>query len=351
MVLGGLAAFAADPPTRLATYREQVQGRATGVYEIGDDLYVHVQMPVGKSENTSRLKMRASLKANELLRQWAFDYTKGDRAKMPAVSDGFARLLEILDDANPLWRIGDWEIRLTGQEHSGQDGKGFWLGPIVGKADMVRQIPESLRCAVPDRDKAIAALRSLLPQMVRQSPSHVYAKCGAVDLLDDKMSVPADIKTEYTAVEERLKAYQPQFEDDFLGLAPFGKSSEQPQRDSGKRAFEVFKGASDLSQKWDAVLFAMRENPDDKVLWNLCGRLLHMKGDNLGSLICFRRSLALDPQYGFALANAALAYRGLNCPKMAIGYAILALALSNDVWCREKALEVLDFDNHQRTVK
>ncbi len=350
MVLGGLAAFAADPPARLATYREHVQDRATGVYEIGDDLYVHVLMPVDKSESTSRLKMRASLKANDLLRQWAFDYTKEDRAKMPTVSDGFARVVQILDDANPLWRIGDWKIRLTGQEHSGQDGKCFWLGQIVGKADMVRQIPESLRCPVPDRDKAISSLRLLLPQMLRQSPSHVYAKCGAIDLLDDKMSVPTDIKTEYAAVEERLKAYQPQFEDDFLWLAPSGISLES-QRNSGKKALEVFKGASDFAQKWDAVLLAIRENPGDKVSWNLCGRLLVMKGDNLGGLICFRRSLALDPQYGFALANAALAYRDLNCPKIAIGYAILALALSNDVWCREKALEVLDFDNHQRTVK
>jgi len=342
--------FAADPPARLTTYREQVQGRETGVYEIGDDLYVHVLMPVDKSENTSRLKMRASLKANDLLRQWAFDYTKEDRAKMPVVPEGFARVVEILDDANPLWRLGDWKIRLTGQEHSGQDGKGFWLGQIVGKADMVKQIPESLRCPVPDRDKAISSLRLLLPQMV-VPPSHVYAKCGAIDLLDDKMSVPTDIKTEYAAVEERLKAYQPQFEDDFPGLAPLGKFSEQPQRNSGKRALEVFKGASDWTQKWDAVLLAMRENPGDKVSWNLCGRLLHMKGDNLGGLICFRRSLALDPQYGFALANAALAYRDLNCPKIAIGYAILALGLTDEIWCREKALDVLDFDNHQRTVK
>ena len=351
MVLGGLAAFAADPPARLATYREQVQHRATGVYEIGDDLYVHVLMPVGKSENTSRLKMRASLKANDLLRQWALDYTKEDRAKMPIVPEGLSRVVKILDDANPLWRIGDWKIRLTGQEHSGQDGKGFWLGQIVGKADVVRQIPESLRCSVPDRDKAISSLRLLLSQMLRQSPEHVYARCGAIDLLDDKMSVPTDIKTEHAAVEERLKSYQPRFEDDFLWLAPLGKSSEQPQRDSGKRALEVFKGASDFAQKWDAVLLAVRENPGDKVSWNLCGRLLVMKGDNLGGLICFRRSLALDPQYGFALANAALAYRDLNCPKIAIGYAILALGLTDEIWCREKALDVLDFDNHQGRTK
>ena len=453
----GSAVFAADPHARLSTYREQVQNRPSGVYEIGEDLYIHVLTPLGKNGAPSRQKMKAVGKAYDLLHQWVLDATKEERSRTVSAPDGLVRLVAVLDHVNPLWRFGDWKVRFAGQEHSGLDKKNLWFAQFVTKSNIVSQIPESLRVPIPKKEMELASARVLLPQLVKSFPARAYAECGTLDLMKDKVAVDAGVKVEYAGVEDRLKVYLAQsefckelvrmknrlagsetetwlreecrpveirqeqteiatnvvsfgvvrtncverretaaevvalgmscgekvtetqwvdgvcevvetrtvilstvrtnvlkriktriagdarFEDIFLGGVPVERVACM-QKERGRKAVEIFKGTSDLPEKWRAVLLALRENPGDKEVWNLCGRLFQMKGDGLGALICFRRSLALDPLYDFALVNAALSYRDLGCPRLAVGYAILAIGLTDDTWCREKALGVLGFD-------
>ena len=206
MVLCGSAAFAADPQARLSIYKAEVLGKATGVYEIGDDLYVHVQMPTGKGGISPALKMKAVTKANNLLLHWALEYTKADRQKLGSLPVGFASIVNLLDDANPLWRFGDWKVKFSGQEHTGQDKTHFWLGQFVAKADIVAQIPESFRKAIPDERRVVSALKLMLPQMLDNSPKRVFEMCGVLDCGSIDVT-NANLKVAYDETAKMLDDY------------------------------------------------------------------------------------------------------------------------------------------------
>ena len=165
---------------------------------------------------------------------------------------------------------------------------------------------------------------------------------GVYEVVETRTVVLSTVRTNVLRRIKTRIAGDARFEDIFLGFVPVERVACM-QKERGRKAVEIFKGTSDLPEKWRAVLLALRENPGDKEAWNLCGRLFQMKGDGLGAVICFRRALALDPLYDFALVNAALSYRDLGCPRLAVGYAILAIGLTDDTWCREKALGVLGF--------
>ena len=211
MVLCGSVAFATDPQSRLSIYKAEVLGKATGVYEIGDDLYVHVQMPAGKGGISSALKMKAVAKANNLLLNWAIEYTKADRQKSESLPAGFAAIVNLLDDANPLWRFGDWKVKFSGQEHVGMSNGSFWMGQFASKADIVAQIPKSFRNPAPDEKSAVSALKLMLPQMLKNSSQRVFEACGAIDCASTT-STNANLRKEYdnvaVLVGEYLKSSQ-----------------------------------------------------------------------------------------------------------------------------------------------
>ena len=109
----------------------------------------------------------------------------------------------------------------------------------------------------------------------------------------------------------------------------------------GKAAERVFYGTCAPEERERLVLDALRENPGDKVLWNLYGRLLQGKKDWLGARICFRNALRLDHEYQFALTNLALTYQAMGKRKLAVAAAIVAYGLSTDGWCLSQSEGVL----------
>ena len=207
MVLHGSTAFAVDPLSRLGVYQSEFKNRESGVYERDGDLFVHVAIPAGRRDSAQRLKLKAVTRANDLLRQWAIDFTRQDRAASQPAAAGMKCILDLLDDASPLWRFSDWNVKFKGQEFSGQDKSVFWLVQIARKDDIVKQIPDSFRMSAPSREKTVATLQLLLPQMLKSSADRVYGKCCAFDLDKD---CPGDVaaKQEYgriaAAVEKHL---------------------------------------------------------------------------------------------------------------------------------------------------
>lgn len=203
-----LGADVVKSPARLAAYQNEIRGKASGVYEVGDDLFVHVRMPLETRHNPARMKMKCLLMANDLVQRWAIDLTKTDRenAIPDRVSEGVRKAHQILDAANPKWRFRDWNVKLSGQELSGFDKSSLWFVVIVPRRDVESQIPESWKRAIPDARETAVALRVFLPQILKQDSSSVYSQCGAEDI-QPGAAVSAESHREYVAVSARLAEY------------------------------------------------------------------------------------------------------------------------------------------------
>lgn len=132
----------------------------------------------------------------------------------------------------------------------------------------------------------------------------------------------------------------PRFERLFLGGGCL-TNSVASRTSRGIAAEQVFYGMSTMDVREKMVLEALRENPSDKVLWNLYGRIFQSRKDWYGALVCFRNALRIDPNYEFALANLADVYRAMGKKDLAVGVAVVARGVATDPWCVRHAEEVL----------
>lgn len=150
------------------------------------------------------------------------------------------------------------------------------------------------------------------------------------------------VRTRKILVQRIARDYRasPKFERLFLsgGSEPNAKAA---RTERGKVAERAFFGTCAPSERERLVLEALRENPGDKVLWNLYGRLLQNKKDWLGARICFRNALRLDREYQFALANLALTYQAMGRRELAVAAAIVAYGVATDGWCKSQSEGVL----------
>ena len=150
------------------------------------------------------------------------------------------------------------------------------------------------------------------------------------------------VRTRKILVQRIARDYRAsaRFERLFLsgGREPNAKAARTAR---GKAAERAFYGACAPDERERLVLEALRENPGDKVLWNLYGRLLQNKKDWLGARICFRNALRLDPEYQFALANLALTYQAMGRRELAVAAAIVAYGVATDGWCKSQSEGVL----------
>lgn len=101
---------------------------------------------------------------------------------------------------------------------------------------------------------------------------------------------------------------------------------------SAKKAKESFYGSADVATKEKDLYAALCENPGDKELWNLYGRLLLNRNENEAAVICFRASLKLDNKYEYALVNLSEAYNAMGLKNLSYGLAFVARGLSTNSW-------------------
>ena len=205
MATSGLAALAASSEVRLSTYKDQVRSKNSGVYEIGEDLYVHVRMPQNSSANVNRAKLRVALEANDLLKKWAIDYTAPQRDKIESAPTGVKLAAKLADACNPGWRFNDWNLKFKGQELVGQEPGFILLGQMMSKADIVRQIPPSFSRKIP-QDVLFKVLGPFVKAMRERDASKLYGLCNAVDLMLDADVVPM-AKEEFARANAELDKY------------------------------------------------------------------------------------------------------------------------------------------------
>lgn len=103
-------------------------------------------------------------------------------------------------------------------------------------------------------------------------------------------------------------------------------------------------GGKSPEQREKLLIDALRENPGDKVLWNLLGRMMMSRQDWFGGLVCMRNALRLDREYAFALTNLAIIYHHLGFDELAFGAAIVVMGVTEDAWCRKEAEKLIRGD-------
>ena len=150
------------------------------------------------------------------------------------------------------------------------------------------------------------------------------------------------VRTRKVLVQRIVRDYRASAKFERLFLSDAKEDNVVAARtERGNVAERAFYGACAQGERERLVLEALRENPGDKVLWNLYGRLLLGKKDWYGARICFRNALRLDHGYQFALTNLALTYQSMGRRELAIPAAIVAYGLATDGWCKSQAEGVL----------
>ena len=114
-----------------------------------------------------------------------------------------------------------------------------------------------------------------------------------------------------------------------------GEMPNQPvaQTEEGRTIAGAFQSNPESTENKAKLRAALLHNPGDKALWNLYGRMLEGSGDAMAALICYRCSLKLDPQYGYALVNFARVADQLGYDRLSVAHAIFARGISEDPWC------------------
>ena len=132
-------AFASGHADRLKTYQEEIKGKDSGVYEVGDDLYIHARIPRKKNADIRKVKYKAVFVVKDLLRKWVIDYGSERRNADGWKSEGLEFAGAVLTSANPMWRFFDFNLKFSGQEFSGFDDNVVWLGQVVSKTDVINR--------------------------------------------------------------------------------------------------------------------------------------------------------------------------------------------------------------------
>lgn len=361
------AAFAADHDTRFKTYQDKVKRRDSGVYEIGDDLYVHVRLPIKKGVDSKRQKFKAVFEANDLLRKWMIEQTSQKRNAAKWASSGLEFAASVLDSGNPLWRFQNSNIKFGGQEFTGVSDGFLWLGQCALTADVIKQMPASFS-EKPDEETICKMLKVMLPMMAKADESRTYVSCSMVDLLPSG-DFSKEVLQEYESINSQIKT--------FLDTSDYAKSirdaAAKIRGPNIKEAWVVVtNGNADVSEvksvstvtnvlaelgdmaskilfengvslefKEKALYEALSENPSDCELWNLYGRCLFLKGETLAALVCFRCAAALDNSNEYVLTNLAITYHKLGCANLGYGYATFILGVGKSDWCISQSKKIL----------
>ena len=190
----------------LDTYQQKVRAQATGVYEIGSNLYVHVRLPMSVRDNKAKLVLNATLRCKDILREWAIAYASRNQCPGDSVAEGIALAVDLLNSYGRLWRYMDWEVKSMGQEVSGKDGKEFFMGWIVDRNVLISKIPEVYYKSIPDAAYVLEKLSCLVPAMARKDSVRLYNACGAVDL--DRLGVTnVEATVEWKTATEVVNGY------------------------------------------------------------------------------------------------------------------------------------------------
>ena len=302
------------------------------------------------------------------------DVSRTVKAKFPDIKDkGFAvSLVAYLDEANDTWRDVDSVAKSEYEQVRGEMVEYLVSSPVaVGFRDVAIRLTtpavrESYVAGVPVSTFVTNVVVDVVTNKVDDanlvSNSFVVASSetdGAVVTIPegDRVSV-LSVRTDENVVSEvvtrtivcttrtvlRKTEYSysgnPRFEQLFLSGGCID-NKVVASTVQGLSAQKIFFGTATMEERERVVLNALRENPGDKVLWNLYGRIFQSRKDWFGALVCFRNALRLDREYEFALVNLADTYWAMGRKNLAVGTAILARGVTVDSWCVKHSEAIL----------
>jgi hypothetical protein len=155
---GGPAVCAADPPVDadFAFWQDELPGRAGGVYERGESVFVVSRVPV-KPRTRTRAKEEALLEASALLRNWAFGQTRRERGDEPRRPAGVSDMAAFNDRESPGWRIPPWRIDVHGRQFPAREAGGFLQQvQVYDRKTLLAAVPDSYRRHPSDEEVAAA---------------------------------------------------------------------------------------------------------------------------------------------------------------------------------------------------
>lgn len=147
LLLCGLAAFAADPPgdTDFAYWQGELLGKASGVYERGESVFVVSRVPV-TPKTRAQAREAAMLESSALMRDWAFRQMRRERGTEPRRSAEISKMAVVNDRLCPGWRIPPWQIDVVGRQFPPREISGFYhQGQVFRRAALLAAIPDSYR--------------------------------------------------------------------------------------------------------------------------------------------------------------------------------------------------------------
>lgn len=371
-------------------YRESVFEKESGVYEFEGEIIFQTVVDYDKNSNTARnqAKARAMLDSKEQIKQWMLQYTAEARAKASVLSPGqtFARMR--LDAAYPGWQFSDFDVNFATRMLHNRAVQGRYVHSVcVNKETLIANIPEFF--ATPCSAEVLSAY---LPKLTKfllagESRKRFLRDCGAFDLVE--MDETAPLAAAYEAINEKIRDYWESSE--FIkGLQQEIQTLEVPQTTvkeieetndaktvTTKRVETVTVVRNPRMQKlmvlWESeknfplppttfgtqvkktilsrqkspdesiqlLKEALAENPGDKELWNLFGRLLMLKEEPLLAVVAYRNALKLDPEFIYPMVNLAYAYRELGEKELGFGLMVVLNGFDLDAWSAKNVSALL----------
>jgi tetratricopeptide (TPR) repeat protein len=385
------AAIAAEDMLPSEYYNKSVLEQDSGVYKYKDKLIVHSKVAIESKRPSSKNKAmaKATLGTVQLIRRWAIKYTEKNRKCAETLTDGEQYIKRLLDNIDSYWQFPDWNMSVPLQSlKDGRDSDFYIVGLCGDREAVVAAIPPEYRRPC-DRNRLKEAVKNVSNRFMRGSRTHAFFReCGVWDLADCK-NIKTESSLEFKAVNADIDTYlkesslAKELEEEVRKLSipqvvtnvtremnPQGTTLIETKTvvttvsiprmqklflnqltetnyptvrlPSGTAAIAMIRNSKiPLEEKAKMFRQALCESPGDKALWNFYGRILMKKGDDLGSIICFRNALKLDNRFVYPIINLSVAYKKLGKQKLSIGLAIVASGLATDVWSLNEINKIL----------
>ena len=171
LFLCGLAAKPADPPgdADFAYWQGELLGKASGVYECGESVFVVSRVPV-TPKTRARVREAATLESSALLRDWAFRQMRRERGAEPRRAAEVSAMAVVNDRMNPGWRIPPWQIDVAGRQFPSREISGFYYqGLVFSREALLAAIPDSYR-RHPSDEEVVAAFAKISEKLRKNAP-------------------------------------------------------------------------------------------------------------------------------------------------------------------------------------
>jgi len=190
-------------------YQNVIQPRETGVYENDGKLYIQVREAYDSTrENRKAKRARVIFKAQEMLKQWAIEYSAPQRNQADESPDGVKFAKGIVAHYLPGWQFREWSPRFSMREfpHLTDDGW-YVMGQSVPKRAVIDCIPQSFYRPFAKSDWNVALGRAVAAGLEGNDRMIVLASCCAWDASKNFVPVESVSDDEYTSVQRMVTEY------------------------------------------------------------------------------------------------------------------------------------------------